>query len=207
MNTFFGWTIHTKNIVALHWYILLWPSLSHGSLDKRLMHTAHLSGNTSGVLKSSSDWLNYTGFLWDVCVAFFNVPPGNKDAVTQNPPHERRQPSCLQLWTLTKLDAGVSKVCEIFKVHAEKNTFKSFTHRSVIVTAFPRSETWRWTKRTVIGWLTCQSNGLMGGAWPMDPFQTFSHQSKALATRDYLWPVKHLHKKKKKKNGSKCVFL
>ncbi len=49
------------------------------------MHMAHLSGNTSGVLKSSSDWLNYTGFLGDVCVAFFNVPPGNKDAVELNP--------------------------------------------------------------------------------------------------------------------------
>ncbi len=35
--------------------------------------------------KSSSDWLNYTGFPGDVCVAFFNVPPGNKDVVTTNP--------------------------------------------------------------------------------------------------------------------------
>ncbi len=26
---------------------------------------------------------------------------------------------------------------------------------------------WRWTKRTVIGCLTCRSNGLMGGPWPM----------------------------------------
>ncbi len=43
------------------------------------MHMAHLSGNTSGVSKSSSDWLNYTGFPGDACVAFFNVPPGNKD--------------------------------------------------------------------------------------------------------------------------------
>ncbi len=58
---------------------------SHGPLAKRLMHMAHLSGNTSGVSKSSSDWLNYTGFPGDVCVAFFNVPPGNKDAVTPNP--------------------------------------------------------------------------------------------------------------------------
>ncbi len=46
---------------------------------------AHLSGNTSGVSKSSSDWLNYTGFPRDVCVAFFNVPPGNKDVVAPNP--------------------------------------------------------------------------------------------------------------------------
>ncbi len=32
---------------------------------------------------------------------------------------------------------------------------------------FPRPKTWRWTKRTVIGCLTCQSNGIMGGPWPM----------------------------------------
>ncbi len=58
---------------------------AHGPLAERLMHMAHKSGNTSGVLKSSSDWLNYTGFPGDVCVAFFNVPPGNKNAVTPNP--------------------------------------------------------------------------------------------------------------------------
>ncbi len=34
---------------------------------------------------------------------------------------------------------------------------------------FPRTETWRWMKRTVIGCLTCRSNGLMGGPWPMKP--------------------------------------
>ncbi len=50
------------------------------------MHMAHLSGNTSGVSKSLSlDSLNYTGFPGDMCVAFFNVPPGNKDAVMPNP--------------------------------------------------------------------------------------------------------------------------
>ncbi len=72
--------------------ILLWSicSLSlrrhaHRTLAKRLMHMAHKSGNTSGVSKSSSDWLKYTGFLGDVCVAFFNVSPGNKDAVTPSP--------------------------------------------------------------------------------------------------------------------------
>ncbi len=53
----------------------VFPSVSlrrhaHGPLAKRLMHMAHLSGNTSGVSKSSSDWLNYTGFPGDVCVAF-----------------------------------------------------------------------------------------------------------------------------------------
>ncbi len=35
--------------------------------------------------KSLSDWLDYTGFPGDVCVAFFNVSPGNRDAVVPNP--------------------------------------------------------------------------------------------------------------------------
>ncbi len=48
------------------------------------MHMVHLSGNTSGVLKLSSDWLNSTGFPGDVFVTFSNVPPGNKDAVVPN---------------------------------------------------------------------------------------------------------------------------
>ncbi len=70
-----------------------YPSLSlrrhtHGPLVKRLMHMLHLSGNTSVVSKSSSDWLNYTGFPGDVCVAFFNVPPGNKIPWRQTP-HKR----------------------------------------------------------------------------------------------------------------------
>ncbi len=34
------------------------------------------------------------------------------------------------------------------------------THWFIIVTTFPHPETWLWTKRTVIGCLTCQSNGL-----------------------------------------------
>ncbi len=57
---------------------------AHRTLAEHLMHTAHLAGNTSGVLKLSLNWLDYTGFLGDVCVAFFNVLPGN-DAVMPNP--------------------------------------------------------------------------------------------------------------------------
>ncbi len=44
----------------------------------------HLSGNTSGVSKSSSDWFNYAGFPGDVCVAFFNVLSKNNDVVAPN---------------------------------------------------------------------------------------------------------------------------
>lgn len=34
--------------------------------------------NTSGVSRSSFDWLNSTGFPEDLCVVFFIGPPGNK---------------------------------------------------------------------------------------------------------------------------------
>jgi len=86
---------------------------THGPFAKRLMHMLHLSGNASRVSKSSSDWLDYTGFPWDVCVAFFNVSPGNKDDVAPKPSWK---PSCLQMWWQAyqdQLNTGVSKVCEI----------------------------------------------------------------------------------------------
>ncbi len=66
-----------------------------------------------------------------------------------------------------QLNAGFSKVCEIFKVRGIES-FKYIrefhtpvcycgdisTHRNVM-------------KLTVIGCVTCRSNGLMGGPWPM----------------------------------------
>ncbi len=83
------------------------------------MHMTHLAGNTSVVSKSSLNWLNYTGFPGDVCVAFFNVPPGNKDAVVPNHSLEKK---AVEFSTVTmsiyqdQLNAGFSKVCEIFNV-------------------------------------------------------------------------------------------
>ncbi len=64
-------------------------------------------------------------------------------------------------WILKSMWNISSSRHRIFKIHL------SFTHRSVTVATFPHPETWRWTKRTVIGCLTCRSNGLMGGTWPM----------------------------------------
>ncbi len=93
---------------------------AHGPLAKHLMHMAHKSGNTSGVSKSSSDWLNYTGFPGDACVAFFNVPPRNKDAVMPNPLMKKKAFVFTTVKTSAyqdQLKAGFSKVCEIFKVH------------------------------------------------------------------------------------------
>ncbi len=79
----------------------------------------HLSGSTSRVSKSSSDWLDYTGFLGDVCVAFFNVPAGNKVAVAPNPSQKKKAIVFTIVMTdayQDELNAGVSKVCEKCKV-------------------------------------------------------------------------------------------
>ncbi len=78
--------------------------------------------NTSGVLKSSSDWLKYTGFPGDLSVTFFIVPSGNKDAVTPNPPPRKKK--AIVFITVTanayqdKINAAFSKVCEIFKIRS-----------------------------------------------------------------------------------------
>ncbi len=156
-----------------NWRCRSYASLSlrhhaHWPLAKSLMHTAHLAGNTSGVSKSSSDWLDYTGFPWDVCVAFFNAPPGNKEAVTPSPlkkEESRRVYNCDDKRLSGSTKRWIFKICEIFKVRGIESL--KYIREFVIVVTFPRLETWHWTKQTVIGCLTCRSNGLMGGPWPM----------------------------------------
>ncbi len=62
-----------------------------------------------------------------MCVAFFNVPPGNKICRGAKPPHERKKPSCLQLTTSAcqdQLNTEFSKVCEKFKSSGKKRIFK-----------------------------------------------------------------------------------
>ncbi len=46
---------------------------AHRPLAERLMHMAHLAGNTSGVSKSSSDWVNYLGFFLGFLYRIFRV--------------------------------------------------------------------------------------------------------------------------------------
>ncbi len=61
------------------------------------------------------DWLNYTGFLGDVCVTFF---AWKQRCCGTKPPHERKKPSRLKLCAYQdQLNAGVSNECEIFKLH------------------------------------------------------------------------------------------
>ncbi len=78
---------------------------------------AHKSGNTSVLWKSSSDWLKYTGFPGDVCVAFFNGPPGNKDAVARNPLAKAVVFTTVMTNAYQdQINARFSKACEIFIV-------------------------------------------------------------------------------------------
>ncbi len=95
---------------------------------------------TLQVSKSSLDWLNYTGFPGDVCVAFFNVLPGNKGAVM---PNSLKKKKAVVFTTVTtrayqdQLNTGFSKVCEICEVCGIESS-KSFTHQFVIVATLPR---------------------------------------------------------------------
>ncbi len=55
-----------------------------------------------------------------MCVTFFNVPPGNKNAVMPNPIIWKKKVVVSKTVTISayedQLKAGFSKVCEIFKV-------------------------------------------------------------------------------------------
>ncbi len=156
------------------------------------MHMAHISGNTSGVSKSSLDWLNYTGFPGAVCVAFFNVLPGNKDVVTPNPltkEESRRVYNCDNNAYQDQINAGFSKVCEIFKVRGIES-LKYFREYYTPVCycgdiSMPRNGT---LNETNCDWLFDMSVK-RPHRWALanktcHRFQTFSRLSEGLATRD-----------------------
>ncbi len=122
-------------------------------LAKCLMHMAHLSGKTSGVSKSSSDWLNYTGFTGDVCIAFFNVPPENKDAVAPNP-LTKEESRCVykcdgeHFSGSTKRWSFFSKACEIFKVCGIKSLKYILEFHTLVCycgdISTPQTWCWKW---------------------------------------------------------------
>ncbi len=76
---------------------------------------------SGGNLARTPVWLKNTGFPGDVCVVFFNIPPGNKEAVAPNPLTKDKCVTCcddehVRTVSTSQLNAGFSKVCEIFKV-------------------------------------------------------------------------------------------
>ncbi len=161
-----------------------------GPLAKRLMHMAHFSGNTSGVSKSSSNWLDYTGFPGDVCVTFFNVLPGNKNAVTPNPltkEESRRVYNGDNERLSVQLNTGFSKVCEIFKVHvieSLKYVREFYTPVCYCGDIFtPLNMTRHKTKRPrPLEWPRPLGRALAIQSGQSS--KTFSRQSEGLATRD-----------------------
>ncbi len=155
------------------------------------MYMAHKSGNTSGVSKSSSDWLNSTGFPGDVCVAFFNILPGNKDAVTPNPLTKEQSChvyNCDDKCLSGSKNAGFSKVCEIFKFRSiESLKYVQEFYTPVCYCggiSTPRNVT---MNEMNCDWLFDMSvkHGRALANESYHRFQTFSRQSEGLATRDY----------------------
>ncbi len=155
---------------------------------------AHLSRNTSGVSKSSSDWLNYTGFP-ETCVSRSltfrletNMP------WRQTPSRKKKAVVFTNVTTIVyqdQLNAGFSKVCEIFKVHGIESLkyVREFhtpvcycgdisTHRNVTL----NETNCDW----LLDMLVKRPHGRPLTNESYHTFQTFRRQSESLATRDYL---------------------
>ncbi len=75
------------------------------------MHMAHKSEKSSGVSKSSSDWLNYTGFPGDVCRVLCRTQ--RRVAKEESGVFTTVMTNAYQ----GQLNAGFSKVCEIFNLY------------------------------------------------------------------------------------------
>ncbi len=92
---------------------------AHGTLAKRLMHMAHFSGNTSGMSKSSSDWLIKPDLRETWVSHSFSVRQETNMPWRQTPSQKKKAVVFTNVTTNAyqgQLNAGYSKVCEIFKV-------------------------------------------------------------------------------------------
>ncbi len=84
------------------------------------MPTDRWSGSTSGLSKSSSDWLDYTGFPGDVCVSRF-LTFRQETKMPWRQTHSRKKKAVVFTDVTantyqSRLNAGFTKVCEILKV-------------------------------------------------------------------------------------------
>ncbi len=164
------------------------------------MHMVHLSGNTSGVSKSSSDWLNYTGFLEDVCVAFFNVSAGNKEAVTPNPLAKEesfRVHKCEGERLSESTKRWIFKSMWNITICAIKSLKYIREFRTLVCYCGDIATPWNMTlNKTNCDWLFDMSvkrpHGRALASECSLIFQTISHQSEGLATRDYMSPSEQL---------------
>ncbi len=125
---------------------------------------------------------------------FIFGPPGNKDAVAPNPLTKKKAVVFTNVTTNAyqgQLNAGFSKVCEIFQVCGiESLKYIREFHTPVCYCgdiSTPRNVT---LNETNYDWLfdmsVKRSHGRALANESGHLFQTFSRQSKGLATRDYL---------------------
>ncbi len=139
------------------------------------MHMAHLSGNTSGVSKSSLDWLNSTGFL-----------PGNKNAVAPNSLTKEKShhvyncgDECLfgstKRWILKSMWSIESSRHRIFKMCPRV----LHTGHYCCDISTPRNVTLKLNELWLVVWHGWAFSNELG-------FQTFSRQSEGLTMRDYV---------------------
>ncbi len=155
---------------------------------------AHLAGNTSGVSKSSSDWLNYTGFPGNVCVSRSST----FRLETKMPWHQTpsRKKKAVVFTTVTtsayqdQLNTGFSKVCEIFKVCGIESLKYVREFYTPVCYCGDISTPWNvMLNETNCDWLFDMSvkrpHGRALANESYHGFQTFSHQSEGLAMRDY----------------------
>ncbi len=161
------------------------------------MHMAHLSGNTSGVSKSSSDWLKLYRISGETCVSrSLTFRLETKMPWRQTP--SRKKKAVVFTYVTTNayqnhLNAGFSKVCEIFKV-CSIESLKYVREFHTLVCYCGDISTARNVTLNEINcdWLFDMSvkrpHGRAFANESCHLFQTFSPQSEGLATRDLLLP-------------------
>ncbi len=170
------WPTHLGRIVVIqpHWRVF-----EHEPPFLRSCHSISI-GFRSGL------WLGHSK-------VFISFRLETNDAMTPNPLITKEESSRVYKCDDERLSGSTkrwfSKVCEIFKVRSiESLKYVHEFHTPVCNCGnISTPETWRWTKRTMIGCLTCRSKWPHGQALANESchlFQTFSRQSEGLATRD-----------------------
>ncbi len=154
---------------------------------------AHKSGNTSGVSKSSSDWLIIQDFQETCVLRSLTFLPGNKDAVTPIPhtkEESRRVHNCddkrlsgsnkrwifKSMWNISQQSSRHI----IFKIHPRVLHIGLLLWWHFYV---PKHDA-EWNKLWLVVWH-------VGHRWALanescQRLQTVSRQSEGLATQDYI---------------------
>ncbi len=143
--------------------------------------------------------IGWTGFPGDVCVVLFNVLSGYKDVVTPNSSRRKKYTVFTTMMTSAyqdQLNAGFSKVCEIFKVCGiESLKYLREFHTSVCYCgniSTPRNVT---LNETNCDWLfdisVKRHYGRALANKSCHGFQAFSRQSEGLATQDHILYYSH----------------